>query len=278
MNFDFSIANTPMSSYPSALRMVYCVYADRSYNVLKYGGWPNKIYVALRTIGGLGRIKIEGFEEMPVPPDTIAFFDLNDIRNYYCAGEHWDFWWFEFTVDDILDLALNQFIPIQTFETEMDTCKACLEYLGNANVGMVRLASAVFSELLCRWGLQIENVRNKNPYRETIENVINHMKANLQEQDSIKNMAQVAGLCERRFRHVFEQVTGMQPKKYQDALRISMAKELLVNTPLSIQEISLRLGYSSQFHFSKAFRSINHMPPSKYRNSAIDKVPNSETD
>lgn len=225
------------------------------------------MFVALRTVGGLGKIKLDGTDEMELLPDTIAFFNFNEIRRYYCASENWDFWWFEFTVDDMFDFALNQSTPIQTFEQELNICKSCIEYLDKANVGMTRLASSFFSVLLCRWGMQIENMENKNPHREAIETVINHMKSNLQEHASIRNLAQIAGLCERRFRNVFEQITGMQPKKYQDALRISMAKELLINTPLSIQEISIKLGYSSQFHFSKAFSRFNLTPPSKYRNS-----------
>lgn len=271
MNFDFSITDTPLSSVSAALRTVYCVFADPSYNVWKNGGYPNKIHVIVRTIGGVGKIKIAGCEEITLLPGTIVFSDLNDVRNYYCAGENWDFWWFEFTMDDVLELPLRQSIPMKTFDTEFDECQSCIELLRKANIGMTRVASAAFSVILCKWLLQIEGRKNKNPHREAIENVINHMKANLQRQESIKSLAQVAGLCERRFRQVFEQITEMQPKKYQETLRISMAAEFLVNTPLSIQEISLKLGYSSQFHFCKAFKNIYDMPPSKYRNSVMNK-------
>lgn len=270
MNFDFSLTETPVSSVRVTLRSVYCVYADPSYNVLKSEDWPIKIYIALRTVSGFGKIKLVEKDEITIPPGTIAFFNLNDIRNYYCSSETWDFWWFEFTMDDIVDLPINQMIPIKPFTDEFGECKSCIELLGKVNAGMTRLASAGFSVLLCKWMLQIDSYCNKDPYREMIENVINHMRANLHKPSSIKNLAQVTGFCEHRFRQIFEQITGMTPKKYQDILRVNTAVELLINTPLSIQEISLKLGYSSQFHFSKAFQSTKHMAPSKYRTNAMN--------
>lgn len=54
---------------------------------------------------------------------------------------------------------------------------------------------------------------------------------------------------------------------YEYALnaRMSRARELLNNADISINEISLRLGYSNSNYFSKAFKNYHGYSPSEYR-------------
>jgi transcriptional regulator GlxA family with amidase domain len=78
-------------------------------------------------------------------------------------------------------------------------------------------------------------------------------------------MAHQACLSRRRFSQVFREVTGSSPKSYYDTLRLGMAKEMLRTTSLSLIQIAERFGFSSSFHFSKAFRHHFGVPPSEYR-------------
>jgi len=78
-------------------------------------------------------------------------------------------------------------------------------------------------------------------------------------------MADIACLSARRFRQVFEQATGQSPKKYFDKLRLDTAAEMLLTTPYSIEQLTEKLGYSSQFHFSKAFKASFGKSPGSFR-------------
>lgn len=53
--------------------------------------------------------------------------------------------------------------------------------------------------------------------------------------------------------------------EYALNMKMSRARELLGNSEISINEISLRLGYSNNNYFSKAFKNFNGYSPSKYR-------------
>ena len=264
MNFDFSITNNPTPAASIALRAVYLLHSDPTYDIKK-GYVQNRDIVALRTVGGLGKVTIEGFDEISVQPGTLLLVEHAKVRRYFCSDENWHFWWFEFSTNEIMNLPLNKLLQIPMVENELNDCETCLELLRKTNAGLLRLASATFNLLLNKWMLVTESNKQDNPYREAVENAINYMKLNMNKHITVESLARMTGLCERRFRQVFYNTTGMRPKKYQENLRISIAEELLLNTPCTIYEISLKLGYSSQFHFCKAFRNIHSIPPSQFR-------------
>jgi AraC-like DNA-binding protein len=62
---------------------------------------------------------------------------------------------------------------------------------------------------------------------------------------------------------------GMAPKHYQIQLRIDRAKELLVSTNQSIEEIARSIGYDDSFYFSRLFLKREHRSPSEFRKLRI---------
>jgi AraC family transcriptional regulator, arabinose operon regulatory protein len=60
-------------------------------------------------------------------------------------------------------------------------------------------------------------------------------------------------------------ILGMSPKHYQIQLRIDRAKEMLVSTRKSIEEIARTVGYDDSFYFSRLFFKREHRSPSEFR-------------
>lgn len=58
---------------------------------------------------------------------------------------------------------------------------------------------------------------------------------------------------------------GMSFQSYLHTLRITKAKELLLSTSLSIQEIYVQIGYQSRNTFIRSFRALEGLTPSEYR-------------
>lgn len=264
MDYDFSFVKESAAIMPIALKTVYIVYADRSYDVKK-GITAEHTLIALRTLGGLGKIKIGDHNEFTLTPGTLLFCRYSEVSGYSCEGENWDFWWFEFSSGDTHYLPLNTLLQIDLVENESHDCQACLEMLRRNDSRATSLASATLNSLIYKWMLHFESSMNTNPHKDAIQKAVEYIAKNPGGNISVKEMAEIAGLCERRFRKVFADITGMQPKKYIDRLRIRMAEELLKNTPFSLNNISERLGYSSQFHFCRAFQKYHGMPPSQFR-------------
>ena len=269
MDFDFSLTGNPISSIAVALTTVYIVHADTSYDVRK-NLKDCKYMIALRTIGGKGSVKLEGMDEMTVLPGTLLFFEHRQVRRYFCSGDTWDFWWFEFSTGSLLNQPQNRLLHLEYDEDEPEDYTTCLELLRKTDYSSRLLASSLFSQILCKWIARLNKDLINNPHQSAIERTIDHMRASLPENITIKELAGIAGLCERRYREVFEETTGMQPKKYYDAMRIGIAVELLRNTTFTIAEISDRLGYSSQFHFTRAFEKVHNAAPSHFRKNSIE--------
>lgn len=60
----------------------------------------------------------------------------------------------------------------------------------------------------------------------------------------------------------FKEVTGMTPITYLHHIRVHSARDLILNTRMTIGEIAEYLGYSDQAHFNRAFKKIMGYPPS----------------
>ena len=65
---------------------------------------------------------------------------------------------------------------------------------------------------------------------------------------------------------------GQSPIDYLTGYRISEACSLLKNTGLSIAEIAVSVGFFDQFYFSRVFKKVKGVPPSKYL-AALEKDP-----
>lgn len=58
---------------------------------------------------------------------------------------------------------------------------------------------------------------------------------------------------------------GQSPSDYLIQLRISKARELLVQTELSLQEVANEVGYQDGYHFSRMFKKVAGLSPMRYR-------------
>ena len=265
MEFDFSRAENPLSTLRTALRTVYVVYADKTYDVRKNGNTPDEM-IALRTLRGEGRVEIEGCGPITVIPETLLFFAHKKVRRYICTGDTWDFWWFEFSPDGVLPFEVNRIHQVNYGESEAADLRDCLELLRRDDDKSNLLASSTLTKLIYKWGYVTQsNPEEYLPHKALVGRIVHQMKVKLPGMLAVTEMASMAGFCERRFRQVFVEVTGLPPKKYYDRLRLTMAEELLRNTPLPLAEIADRLGYSSQFHLAKAFRGRYGYAPSALR-------------
>lgn len=67
------------------------------------------------------------------------------------------------------------------------------------------------------------------------------------------------------FRRIFKEYTGYAPAKYFQELKLRKAKQLLIDTPLSVKEISFSLGFQSTEYFFMFFKKHTGFTPLGYR-------------
>ncbi|MDI7862798.1 AraC family transcriptional regulator [Rhizobiaceae bacterium n13] len=81
-----------------------------------------------------------------------------------------------------------------------------------------------------------------------------------------ERIAEAFGLSPRTFRRRLLQ-EGLCFREEMERSRMEYAREMIVRTNLPVMELALRLGYSQQSDFTRAFRRAEGVPPSELRRS-----------
>lgn len=82
---------------------------------------------------------------------------------------------------------------------------------------------------------------------------------------TVNQLAEIENYNVTYYNDWFKQQTGCSPSLYLRKIRIEKAQELLRTTDLSMTEIAVMVGYSSNSTFTRAFHSITDQTPKEYR-------------
>jgi AraC family transcriptional regulator len=82
---------------------------------------------------------------------------------------------------------------------------------------------------------------------------------------ALRAVARDVSMSYFHFSRAFKQAMGMTATSYIAERRIERAKKMLEETELPISEIALRSGFSSQSHFTTAFRRLAGATPKAFR-------------
>lgn len=99
---------------------------------------------------------------------------------------------------------------------------------------------------------------------EDIQKVIEIMYKNYNETNSVEYYARLCNLSVYRFIHKFKQCTGVTPLGYITNIKINTAIDLIINSGFNISEISALVGYDNPLYFSRVFKKLTGICPSKY--------------
>ena len=91
------------------------------------------------------------------------------------------------------------------------------------------------------------------------------MEANIEEPMSLDELASSIGVSRRQIERLFKRHLDQVPTKYYLELRLRRARELLLQTSMSIMDITTACGFQSPPHFSKCYRNVFGYPPSAER-------------
>jgi len=108
---------------------------------------------------------------------------------------------------------------------------------------------------------------------ERIEQSIAYMREHLNQPLPVAKLAALAHISPSHFFALFKRRTGSSPMDYFTHLRMQRACHLLDATSASVKEVAAVLGYDDPFYFSRVFKAVNRIPPSRYRASQEQLAP-----
>jgi len=96
-----------------------------------------------------------------------------------------------------------------------------------------------------------------------LSEVIRLMEHHLEEPISPATLAQEVGMSTRQLERLFRRYLNRSPKRYYMELRLQKARNLLMQTDMSVINVALACGFTSPSHFSKCYRA--HYDTTPYR-------------
>lgn len=125
-------------------------------------------------------------------------------------------------------------------------------------------AKSLFFSILDEILTSAASQRNESG-RQLIEQAIAYINSHYMETFTMPKLAGRYGLNSKQFAYLFQKYTGMGPNEYLIACRVRRAKELLYTTTCSVAEVSVCVGYSDPYYFSKLFKKRTGVCPSDLR-------------
>ena len=107
--------------------------------------------------------------------------------------------------------------------------------------------------------------RNMTPNETIVFNFIDSVNRNYATHRDIEWYAEQANLSTDYFSRTVRQFLGYAPNAIIRHITVAYAKMMLAQSEISIKEVATRLNFSSQFTFSRHFKSCTGMSPSEFR-------------
>ncbi|WP_284154947.1 GlxA family transcriptional regulator [Algicella marina] len=96
-----------------------------------------------------------------------------------------------------------------------------------------------------------------------LSTVIHMMEGSIEEPVSPTQLAADVGMSTRQLERLFRRYLNRSPKRYYMELRLGRARNLLMQTDMSVINVALACGFASPSHFSKCYRA--HFGTTPYR-------------
>ena len=100
-----------------------------------------------------------------------------------------------------------------------------------------------------------------------LSQVIQMMEGNIEEPVSPSILAKEVGMSTRQLERLFRRYLNRSPKRYYMELRLQKARNLLMQTDMSVINVALACGFASPSHFSKCYRAHYDTTPYRERGS-----------
>ncbi|WP_070988044.1 GlxA family transcriptional regulator [Halofilum ochraceum] len=91
------------------------------------------------------------------------------------------------------------------------------------------------------------------------------MESNIEEPISLDELARHVGVSRRQLERLFQKHLSCVPTRYYLELRLARARQLLLQTSISIVDVAFACGFVSAPHFSKCYRDYFGIPPREER-------------
>lgn len=184
-------------------------------------------------------------------------------------------WWLAHHFTEAFPLVNLQLEKIVTEDNNIFCSGAVTAYLHLCIALIEKFAGSAMAQMCAKTILLHTRSPSQAPYipvthhlrqpDDMVQNAVRWMQAHLGEEFQLETLADRLAVSPRTFIRRFNQATGKPPKQYFQKLRINEAKRLLESTPLSVDDITEKVGYLDVSSFRRLFKREVALSPTEYR-------------
>lgn len=159
-------------------------------------------------------------------------------------------------------------LDVTPLEAEMDRIfSACVFEYENVLPYSAQRQASLISEMLVliyRYAPSLFASEN-NKSISVIWKIQCRLEQDCQEEFTLEELAKEYHISTSYLSHLFKKVTGYSVMQYLTMCRLSLARQLLEETELSVTEILFRTGFSDSSNFARLFKREMQISPMEYR-------------
>jgi AraC-like DNA-binding protein len=192
----------------------------------------------------------------------------------YCADNNdpWEYIWVGFNgteAERLLKLtSLSKTAPVLSCP-DKEAVKNCISNIhssaGSFSFSESRMTGYLY--LLISHLIEMSSQKNRtaNSSLNYVENALKYIQYNYSDNIGVEDIAYNVGLSRSHLHRIFIKNLSVSPNEFLTKFRINEACTLLKNSDLTINEIASSVGFSDPLYFSRVFKKIKGIPPSKYQ-------------
>lgn len=235
-------------------------------------------YILHYIISGEGYYEIDGYKHHIKKGDVFAIYP-DDLVKYYTSDENpWEFCWIIFSGKlahkyyNNIGISHNRIVISNVDKAFANSITDCLKYIDEnpKTYSQLRLVSCILECLShIEKSTYMERLTQSN--KNYVKNAIIYIEYEYGRGISVNDISNQLKLDRTYFYRIFKKETGKTPKVYLMEYRIKKAKSLIA-MGIDFKTISNSIGLRDVYHFSKLFKKIEGVSPSKYRESIVHKT------
>lgn len=243
---------------------------DREYHVKRDEGYP--YHQIIYTVRGEGVLRFDGQEHI-IKPGIGYYLPPNVPHEYYTEQDIWENHWIVFDGKGINDvLGLIRFENAKVFKiSDMSVLEALFKKM------LYLLKSDSFysgyqcSGLLYQFLLELNRYVNLQTTAQDTNKlaqlgpVIEYIDENYGSDITLQDLAKIINLSPQYLCRLFKECYDLRPFEYLARKRIQQAKNLLISSDMSVNEISSRVGYNDCSYFCAVFKRHEMLSPVEFR-------------
>ncbi len=200
--------------------------------------------------------------------------DCNDYHEYSTVeGREWQFYYLHFKALSLkaYEPLISTLVPVilQSINPCCEQMEQLYENASSMDLLSYAAQSNIISNLLTELLYALADTENKwilapgANMAKLAEYIRNHCVEALH----LTDFSRITNVSKHHLIRIFQNIYRVSPYKYMHLCRINLAQNYLLNTNMTITEISQKVGYHDTVLFIRHFKAVNGIPPGQYRKS-----------